>query len=139
MSSSCHIEWKTFIEASYTNKMHTWEKVAVATFEVSWVVSSVHGEYKDQKQTPRGFLRKRCSENMQQSYRRTPMPKCDFNKVVLQLYWNCTSSWCSPVNLQHIFRTPFPNNTSGQLLLKDIVDFELYESSYNISIEERSK
>ena len=32
----------------------------------------------------RGVLRKRCSENMQQIYRRTPMPKCDFNKVALQ-------------------------------------------------------
>ena len=29
------------------------------------------------KQLPRGVLRKRCSENMQQIYRRTPMPKCD--------------------------------------------------------------
>ena len=28
----------------------------------------------------------RCSENMQQIYRRTPMPKCDFNKVAVQLY-----------------------------------------------------
>ena len=25
----------------------------------------------------RGLFRKRCSENMQQIYRRTPMPKCD--------------------------------------------------------------
>ena len=30
--------------------------------------------------------RKRCSEIMQQIYRRTLMPKCDFNKVALQLY-----------------------------------------------------
>ena len=30
---------------------------------------------------------------MQQIHRRTPMPKCDFNKVALQLYWNRTSSW----------------------------------------------
>ena len=34
-----------------------------------------------QKQLPRGVLMKRCSENMQQIYRRTPMLKCDFNKV----------------------------------------------------------
>ena len=27
-----------------------------------------------------------CSENVQQIYRITPMPKCDFNKVALQLY-----------------------------------------------------
>ena len=41
-------------------------------------------------------LRKKCSENMQQIYRKTPMPKCDFNKVDLH--------GCSSVNLQHIFR-----------------------------------
>ena len=35
---------------------------------------------------PRGVPRKRCSENMQQIYRRTPMPKCDFNKAAKQRY-----------------------------------------------------
>ena len=39
-----------------------------------------------QKQPSRGVLRKRCSENMQQIYRRTPMPTCDFNKVAKQLW-----------------------------------------------------
>ena len=34
-----------------------------------------------QKQPSRDVLSKRCSENKQQIYRRTPMPKCDFNKV----------------------------------------------------------
>ena len=34
-----------------------------------------------QKQPHRDVLKKRCSENMQQSYRRTPLPKCDFNKL----------------------------------------------------------
>ena len=34
-----------------------------------------------QKQPLRGVLRKRCSEDMQQIYGRTSMPKCDFNKV----------------------------------------------------------
>ena len=34
----------------------------------------------DQKQPFRGVLRKRCSENMQQIYRRTLMSKCDFTK-----------------------------------------------------------
>ena len=37
----------------------------------------------DQKQPPGGVPRERCSENMQQIYRRTPMPKYDFNKVAL--------------------------------------------------------
>ena len=40
------------------------------------------------------------------------MPKYDFNKVALQLYWNHTSalmfSW-----MLHIFRTTFPKNTSA--------------------------
>ena len=39
-----------------------------------------------QKQPVRGILRKSYSENMQQIYRRTPMPKCDFNRVAKQLY-----------------------------------------------------
>ena len=38
-----------------------------------------------QKELSRGVLRKTCSENMQQIYRRTPMPKCDFSKVALEL------------------------------------------------------
>ena len=46
-----------------------------------------------QKQPFRGVHRKRCSENMQQIYRRTPMPKCDSNKVGLKFYRNHTSAW----------------------------------------------
>ena len=43
----------------------------------------------------------------QQIYRRTPMPKYDFNKVAKQIaLWHGSS----PVNLLHIFRTPFPEN-----------------------------
>ena len=38
------------------------------------------------KQPSRGVLRKRYSENMKQIYRRTPIPRCDFNKVALHLY-----------------------------------------------------
>ena len=60
-----------------------------------------------QKQPSRSLLKKRCSENIQQIYGRTPMPKCDFNKVALRL---CE---CSPVNLLHIFRAPFLKNASG--------------------------
>ena len=36
--------------------------------------------FKIQKQPPGGVPRKKCSENMQQIYRGTTMPKCDFNK-----------------------------------------------------------
>ena len=41
------------------------------------------------------------------------MPKCDFNNVAVTLW-----DGCSPLNLQYIFRTPFPKNTFGGLLLK---------------------
>ena len=30
---------------------------------------------------------------MQQIYKRTPMPKCDFNKAAKQLYRNHTLAW----------------------------------------------
>ena len=39
-----------------------------------------------QKQPLRGVFEKRCSENIQQIYRRQPIPKCNFNKVAKQLY-----------------------------------------------------
>ena len=42
--------------------------------------------WKLQKQPSRGVPRKKCSENVQQIYRRTLMPKCDFNKVAKQLH-----------------------------------------------------
>ena len=34
-----------------------------------------------------------------------------------QFYWNHTSTWCSPVNLLHIFRTPFTKKIFEGLLL----------------------
>ena len=63
--------------------------------------------FKCQKQPSKSVLRKSCSENMQQIYRKRPMPKCDFNKVALQ----------SCLTLLHIFRTTFPQNTFRGLLL----------------------
>ena len=71
-------------------------------------------ENHNQKQPSRGVLRKKYSENMQQIYRRTPIRKCDFNKVALHF---ALQHGPSPVNLLHIFRIPFPKNTSGQLPL----------------------
>ena len=41
------------------------------------------------------------------------MPKCDFNKFIEI----ALRHGCSPVNLLHIFRAPFPRNISGWLLL----------------------
>ena len=75
-----------------------------------------------QKHSPRGVLIKRCSENMQQIFRRTPMRKCDCNKVALiKLLCNFIETtlphgW-SPANLLYIFRTPFYKNTFQGMLL----------------------
>ena len=41
--------------------------------------------FKLQKQPSRGVFKKRCSENMQPVYKKTPIPMCDFKKVNLQL------------------------------------------------------
>ena len=54
-------------------------------------------------------LKKRCSEYMQQIYRRTPIPKCDFNIALRHGF--------SLANLRYIFRIFFSKNTSGGLLL----------------------
>ena len=63
-----------------------------------------------QKQPFRGVLRKKCSKNMEQIYRRTPMPKSDFNKVTKHFYWNYTSAWVFSCK----FTAYFQNNFSQQ-------------------------
>ena len=87
--------------------------------------------FKSQKQPPTSISQKRCSENMQQIYRRTPMPKCDFNKVAFAIE---IALWhgCSSVNLLHIFRKPFSKNIPGRLLLSILVicDDKLYIFSF---------
>ena len=60
-----------------------------------------------QKQPSRGFIRKKFSENMPLIYRRTLMPKCHFNKVALQLYWNCTSAWVFSFKFAAYFQKTF--------------------------------
>ena len=59
------------------------------------------------KQPSRRVLRKRCSETIQQIYRRTLMPKCDFNKFAKQLYWNCTSPRVFSCKLDVYFQNTF--------------------------------
>ena len=45
------------------------------------------------------------------------MPKCDINKFASDFIEIALRHGCSPANLLHIFRTLFPKNTSGGLLL----------------------
>ena len=67
-----------------------------------------------QKQPSIGALIKRCSKNMQQIYWRTVSLKSHVHMDVLH------------VNLLHIFRTPFPKNTSGRLLLLPPVNVDVF-------------
>ena len=55
------------------------------------------------------------------------MSKCDLNKVALQ-------HGCSPVNLLHIFRTPFTQSTSGWLLLQCIRLIVSFRTRFRISL-----
>ena len=59
---------------------------------------------KHEKQPSRGVLRKSCSDKMHQIYRIRPMPKCDFNKVALQLYWNHISATVFPCKFAAYFQ-----------------------------------
>ena len=65
----------------------------------------------------RGVLRKRCSENMQQIYRRIAMRSVILIKLLCNFIEITLRHGCS-VYLLLIFRTPFTKKASGRLLLK---------------------
>ena len=61
-----------------------------------------------------GVLLKRCSENMHQIYWKKTAISIKLQRNVIEItLWH----GCSPANLLHIFRAPFPKNTSGGLLM----------------------
>ena len=62
---------------------------------------------KQQKHPSRCVFIERRSEDMQQIYGRTPMPKCDFNKVALKLYWNRASAWAFSCKFAAYFQNTF--------------------------------
>ena len=60
-----------------------------------------------QKQSSRGVLRKRCSKNMQQIYRRTAMQKCDLGMKVQSNFSMGVLLWICCIFSEHLFlRTP---------------------------------
>ena len=71
-----------------------------------------------QKQPSRSVLRKMCSKNKEQIFRRTRMSMRDFNKAALQLYWNHTSAWVFSYKFAAYFQNTFYKNASGELLLE---------------------
>ena len=46
------------------------------------------------------------------------MPMCDFNKVAKHFIEIARWHGCSPVNLLHVFKAPFPENNSAGLFLE---------------------
>ena len=66
---------------------------------------------------PEVFLRKGVLKINSQFTGEHPCRSVISIKLLCRVYWNRTSAWVSPVNLLHIFRTPFPKNTYGGLLL----------------------
>ena len=78
-----------YIKSLFYNKV-IWHRYFPVDFAQTFFKNTCFTEYLRttasifyQKQPFRGVLRKSRSENMKQI---TPMPKCDFNKVALQLY-----------------------------------------------------
>ena len=56
---------------------------------------------------PQVFLEKVFLKKGQQIYKKTHMPKCDFNKFALQLYWNYTSAWVFSCKFAAYFQNTF--------------------------------
>ena len=66
-----------------------------------------HNELLNTEATLQRCSGKRCFENMQQIYRRTPMPKCDFSKAAKQLYCNHTLGWVFSRKFAAYFQNTF--------------------------------
>ena len=84
--------------------------------KVSWKKSVAYKQvciyfWKRQKQLPRGVVRKRYSENMQQIYREHPCRSV----ILIKVLWNHSMVWVFSFK----FAAPFPKNTSWGLLLNE--------------------
>ena len=66
-----------YYKVKHQGNIHIYIKSGCITKKQPWValLRSSHPVFF------KSVLKKRCSENIQQIYRRTPMSKCDFNKV----------------------------------------------------------
>ena len=95
-----------------------WHKIYLGSFIIDrvlngWEITGLfvnimrYGSELEHKQPSRDVLTKRCFENMRQIYRRTPLRKCDFNKVALQLYRNRTSAWVFYCKFAAYFQNTF--------------------------------
>ena len=84
-----------------------WFWIRLSIVLTTYFPSAIYQTCMTQKQPSRVVLRKRYSDNTQQIYRRRPMPKCNFNKVALQLYWNRASAWVFSCKFAAYFQKTF--------------------------------
>ena len=78
ISCKCHYGYLRYTRRVFRTLSNTFDK-ALSRF-------CFVGNYFCISSPPEVFLAKGDQKNMQQIYRRTPMPKCDFNKFAKQIY-----------------------------------------------------
>ena len=97
------------LKYSYSEIFHKYHKEKPVTVYFSGKVATLLKRTMPQiqKQLSMGVFKKMCSENMQQIYRRTLMPKYDFNKVAKQFYRNHTLAWVFSCKFATYFQNTF--------------------------------
>ena len=85
-----------------------------------------------QKQPCRNVLRQRCSENMQKIYRRTHMPKCNFNKVAKQFYWNNILAWVFSCKFAAYFQDIF--SLEHLWLAASVLGIQVWQYSRTVTV-----
>ena len=89
------------------------------SWKFGFLLNYIANGYKIQKQPPRGVLIKRCSENMQQIYRRTTIRNCaHFSmSVLLQMY----SYFQNTFSKKHLWVAASKNKGEGVVDLGSII------------------
>ena len=93
----------------------------------------------DQKKPSRGVLRIRCFGNMEQIYRRTPMPKCNFNKSCFatllksHIPMGALLQTCCIFSGHHFLRTPLEVCFCMTLLLELLYAFMFFRQVFSIT------
>ena len=122
----------SFVGATYDNictlTIISYSKSA-AFQSFCWIQFRInYTRYLSLKQPSRGLLWKRCSENMQLIYRRTPMPNCDFNTVAKHL---CRVSSVQLHDLIYIFYVkPMLLTNIGKMNSQDLIFRDFWSGCY---------
>ena len=84
---------KSLMKRSWVDQKNSFNITSLLWYVLQFCPAECCVSYKNQsffqRQPSRGVLRKRCSENNHQIYRRKPTPKCDFNKLLCFALFSC--------------------------------------------------